>query len=654
MDLIKKSKKEFVTISLTLLTLISVSIECFAFTKEPLEKKWKTERFTLNSVIASSLEIKFEGSGFYPVELDGFGVVNNSHWPVVADYPNSSPILPEYYKNHGSPVAYLRNSIPRVKVKGQIEESISGEAFLTGISEHLKFEGKAEVIDGYISAVVKSISKLPNHITSWEDEKIVWILKINDRNFNLGQSINSIYVLRDKPIMALLHTPLKIASDAGDGLIDKKMITELIWQRFHNKQITRARDQHPLMYYGLYEDKAPAELRRMLVAGSGQCVAWSYLLYATLGTQGIESQIILVAPPGRGRLFVKNWKFIEGTQFIHTGKNGINETKLSGDDIAIIPEGQGRPYSKIWISKSFKIVEQEFDDEGLYKTGPNGIVDTDISSEEAIPLIPYKFGLPNQRLYALKNSESSEKIRLGGDDIIVNQINNTYVLSGPNGITETEYQNIFQEGVDGKPHPHISWHPKKGVGATHVKFTYAAPKVSELPKVGGDDIKKDWWINSGKNGISDTPGANFQKGKPYSTAIQAGPDGIINSQIGGDDEFIDLSDLMKNAPEGYKFIKTFNMYPVPGVEGQNNDSPPTDYPNHVIVQVADSYFDPSYGTGPFETQHEWEKASLEGVGQQIRDVNGEFIRFNEKIMFYVKPVQDDELVTKFIKTLNPN
>lgn len=654
MDLMKNLKKELVTISFTILAIISPFSALFTFAAEPLEKEVKAERFALDSAVVSSLEIRFEGSGFYSVELDGYGVVKNSHWPVTPEYPYSSNILPEYYKNHGSPVAYLRKSRPRIKVKGQLEESVSGKGRLLGISDHLKLEGKAVVINGSISAVVESDSRLPNHIASWENEEIEWILMINDRDFNLGETKNSIYVLLDKPIMALLHTPLQIASVAGNGLIDKKLITERIWQRFQNQQINRARDQHPLLYYGLYEDKAPAELRRMLMSGSGQCVAWSYLLYATLGTQGIESQIITVTPPGRGRIFVKNWNFIKGNLFINTGENGINETELVGDDIAIIPKGHGRPYSRIWISEFPKIDSLVFDDEGLYETGPNGIVDTKISSAAAIPLIAYKFGLPNQRLYVLKKGTSSKRVELGGDDIIVKQLKNTYVLSGPNGIVETRMQKIFREGVDGKPHPHISWHPTTGVGATHINFTFATPKVLDLPKVGGDDIKKGWWINSGKNGISDTPGGHFLKGEAFSTAVKVGPDGKINSQIGGDDELIDLNDLMENAPEGYEFINTFNMYPVPGVEGQNNDSPPPDYPNHVIVQVGDAYYDPSYGTGPFETQHEWEKASIVGVGQQIRDVNDEFIRFNGKIMFYVKPVQDDVVVTNFIRTINPN
>ncbi|MCK0130828.1 hypothetical protein MWU59_04845 [Flavobacteriaceae bacterium F08102] len=650
----KNSNKEILTISFTILALISPFLMLFTYAKEPMENEVLEEILPCDSVTNSSLQIRFEGSGFYPVELDGYGVVKDVHWPVVPEYPYSSPTIPTYYINHGSPVAYLRNSKPSIQVKAQLASSITGKGELIGKSDHLRFKGKAAITNGFLSAFVVSDNRLPDHIASWEDEEIEWILTVNDSKYNLGKSKNSIYILLDQPIMSLLHTPLKIASMAGKGLTDKKQIVDRVWQRFRDQQVTRARDQYPLMYYGLYKDKAPAELRRMLMAGSGQCVAWAYLLYATLGTQGIQSQIILVAPPGRGRLFIKNWNFIEGTQFINTGKNGVNETGLSGDDIAIIPKGHGRPFSKIWVSGFSKTKSLTLDDKGLYETGPNGIVDTKISSEEAIPLIPYKFGLPNQRLYVLKKKRFSRKVKLGGDDLIVNQLNNTYVLSGPNGIVETPHQKIFREGVDGKPHPFISWHPKIGVGATHINFTYAMPKPLNVPKVSGDDIKESWWINSGENGISDTPGANYQKGAPFSIAVQAGPDEKINSQTGGDDEFVDIKDLMKNAPNGYKYINTFNMYPVPGVKGQNNSSPPTDYPNHVIVQIGDAYYDPSYGTGPFNTQHEWEKASLAGVGQQIRDENNKFIKFNKKIMFYVKPVQDDEVITKFTKTINPN
>src|SRR5690606_848646 len=99
--------------------------------------------------------------------------------------------------------------------------------------------------------------------------------------------------------------------------------------------------------------------------------------------------------------------------------------------------------------------------------------------------------------------------------------NNYFVFTGPNGILETGMQESFIPGKDGKPHPYVSWQPKVGHGATHVRFQYAFNKVQSFPDAKGDDIKYDWWMSSGKNGISETPGCNFGKGKSYSVAVEA-------------------------------------------------------------------------------------------------------------------------------------
>src|SRR5690606_15424442 len=160
----------------------------------------------------SSLRLKFYGNGFYPVEMDGYGVVKKQHWPVVPEPPFSSPALPQFYLHNGSPVAYLSGSRPRIKIEGQLSESVSGRGKLYGISENLTFEGKAIGKNGELSAKARSESRLPEQVEAWENENIRWTLKLEDGNYDLGESRNSIYVLLDKPVMALLHTPLKIAS----------------------------------------------------------------------------------------------------------------------------------------------------------------------------------------------------------------------------------------------------------------------------------------------------------------------------------------------------------------------------------------------------------------------------------------------------------
>ena len=632
-------------------TFYSPNAKTFAVHDSALKSK---ESNTSSKVVADALKITYYGKGYFPVEMDGYGVEKNLHYPIRPKLPYVSPDLPEYYIRNGSPVAYLIGSVPEIQLECKLSIPLSGKGILKGRSKNIDFKGEVLLKSGSFKAEFKSTKPLPEFIDCWENEEINWELQFNNKVYELGITRNSIYTILRNPRMALLHTALNISAMAARGLTDTLEVSQRIWQLFQNRNIYRARDQQPLSYYKLYEDKAPAELRGMLMAGSGQCVAWSYLLYAALGAQGISCQIILVAPPGKGRLYVRNWKFIKGDLFIHSGQNGISETKAVGDDIQIIERGKGQPYAPIW--KASPLVNDSIggDDKPGYSVGQNGLVDTKINERVAIPTIPYGFGLPNQRAYVIKSEESVNDVRLGGDDIIEKQATSYFVLTGPNGILETGMQDVFIPGKDGKPHPFVSWEPQVGRGTTHINFQYAISKVQSFSDAKGDDVKYEWWVNSGKNGVSETPGCNTGKGKSYSVSVEAGEDRIINTKPAGDDSIIDLREYFKNAPKGHTYIYPFNMWAEPGVVSQNNETPPTDYPNHVIVKIGEKYYDPSYGTGPFDSQLEWEKASIAGVGIQMRDKDNNFIRFDNKIMFFVKPVQEFETVTSFIKMLSPN
>jgi hypothetical protein len=52
--------------------------------------------------------------------------------------------------------------------------------------------------------------------------------------------------------------------------------------------------------------------------------------------------------------------------------------------------------------------------------------------------------------------------------------------------------------------------------------------------------------------------------------------------------------------------------PKVGVPGQGNPDPPSAFANHFVVRLADAYYDPSYGGGPYRTENEWENAALDG------------------------------------------
>ena len=49
-----------------------------------------------------------------------------------------------------------------------------------------------------------------------------------------------------------------------------------------------------------------------------------------------------------------------------------------------------------------------------------------------------------------------------------------------------------------------------------------------------------------------------------------------------------------------------------GIPGQGNKNPRRGFFNHRICLYNEKFYDPSYGTGPFDTQHDWEEASVAG------------------------------------------
>jgi hypothetical protein len=59
--------------------------------------------------------------------------------------------------------------------------------------------------------------------------------------------------------------------------------------------------------------------------------------------------------------------------------------------------------------------------------------------------------------------------------------------------------------------------------------------------------------------------------------------------------------------------------------GQRNTNPPEWFWNHYIVWIDSVYYDPSYGSGPFNSQGDWENASMDGlIDTRARPMMGGF------------------------------
>lgn len=64
-------------------------------------------------------------------------------------------------------------------------------------------------------------------------------------------------------------------------------------------------------------------------------------------------------------------------------------------------------------------------------------------------------------------------------------------------------------------------------------------------------------------------------------------------------------------------LNTYNPIELNGDGGQNNPDPRPWFENHAILQYKTKLYDPSYGTGPFASEIEWEDASLDGYGYHM-------------------------------------
>lgn len=62
-------------------------------------------------------------------------------------------------------------------------------------------------------------------------------------------------------------------------------------------------------------------------------------------------------------------------------------------------------------------------------------------------------------------------------------------------------------------------------------------------------------------------------------------------------------------PFPYRFTEIADQ---PGSPGQGNPNPPPVFNLHYIVQYASKLYDPSYGSGPYNSESAWENASLDG------------------------------------------
>ena len=572
----------------------------------------------------------------------------------MANHPYVSPAMPEVYNRTGAPIAFVRGSTPTLSARfsapgpSQSQAKVTGKVraeFALGSDKPAvytaTFSGLARLVDGELVAQdLRCDKSLPEKIGVSDSFTITWTLTGSDgKEHEAGISTFSLYLLRETPIegLPLLHTPVKIACETAAGLDDNQAIIDAVWKPFADMHVTRAYDDSPLQYYGTYHSTA-SDLRGLLVLGSGQCTTWAYLMHAALGVHGIDSEISMIMPHGKGGILVANWAFLDGTKFISSGPNGICETTASGDDEQAIAVGAGRPNTRAVEAIVSEFTKDQLKGDDLIRgrswgkyllTGPDGIVQSELDPEHFVPVVPLGFGVAQQRGYQITDPKA--EIKLAGDDTMTRDAKgNGWVLTGANGILET----LPQEGMKSAAMGRVTVSVGKGSAGLNLHTYLPRRRLAQWPReTSGDDVAHDnSWISTGPNGIAETAALDGEMqvmplatGTPDVPVIGPGPDGVLDSKPAGDDEILDLTELLKLAGEDFPYINGVNAWPLAGVPGQQASNPPAGFPNHVILNVGGILYDPSYGTGPFPDHDTWEKASLAGMSTGVVDADGKIV-----------------------------
>ena len=559
---------------------------------------------------AAVQSVTFGGPGFHSVELDGYGLARAPHWthagrPLRDANPLLSAEVPRHYQDHGCPVAYKAGCTVEVSAEFRVETDSRDALEVRGTASAfgLEFYGSGKPVKGILRTDgMRAAAVLPDHVTASRLD-IDWTVAGRPA----GRSSSSLYVLAGTPTGALIHTPLDLSCRAADRLKNRQDIIDHVWAEFTDCKVTRVRDGEVLKYWA-HPENNPANTRGMLVAGFGNCVAWAEMFYRALSAHGIDCDVLMVHPnPAKGRLYLKSYKFLEGNKFVTAGRDGVCQTRTSGDDETILKIGQSRTQ---WVREAGPLTAPFEGDDGPGRSsiGSNGRVETRVDPALAHSLIPLGFGYPMQRGYRLAGEDT---IRLGGDDVIATHGNNTrWVLTGANGILETE------------PQPGLTGKTPVGNGVVDMYVTFAVMRATG-PK---------------------------EKAVPFALAIGPGPDGILTTKPAGDDTLEETATYLAAFGAEFGYVNGLNAWPEGRISAQGVEDSPPDFPSHNVVRIGDRIYDPSYGKGPFATYAEFEAATFGASGTQVRDDKGQFVLRNDRIAFAVKRHH----LTGFSKLIRPD
>ncbi len=234
------------------------------------------------------------------------------HWRDDSNPPDGTAV-------RAHPVAYTRNTKPRVSAKWHIEPAGFNAAFkIRGTApDGIEFpETAGTVNDNEIFIIVESDYAFANAIGYYDNFEINWEFSINDGDtwHDGGKSSNQVYVTLGDPIQGttMYQTLIHIGCTNAAGDTDADIAVDSIYSEFTNQKVFRVSDNKQMKYW--YNHVQGAQTVSDILSnadGNGNCEAWSALLRDCFRVQGISSDRIVVQPWRHydKSILVKDWVF---------------------------------------------------------------------------------------------------------------------------------------------------------------------------------------------------------------------------------------------------------------------------------------------------------------------------------------------------------
>ena len=370
-------------------------------------------------VTARINQVTYSGASFHNVAKDSDGSVYGI--PQWTDTGNKFPV--SYTRNTTVSVSArfeLDNTVTGASITVQGEGPggfhVEGPATIAGTTVTFPTTAFAQA--------------LPNTIKRFDPFEIQWQVSLDGgaHFYAAGSSKNKMFVtLADPSALAtpLYETILDIGTRNADGLNTPAAAVSGIWANFTTLNVARVDGT----VMGYWTGPNPVRCQSLFImlsepGGHGSCIAWSQLFHQVLEAEGITgSQIFMILPymansPGADGFLVKNWNF---GKHIRTGPNGVNNSTNATDDLATVANGNGKPNQSCvgpgpdGVLNSVRGVD-DFVLGTQILTGQNGKCESTKAGDD-VQIIPVGQGLPNTVAVTPGANGTLNSTASGDDDV---------------------------------------------------------------------------------------------------------------------------------------------------------------------------------------------------------------------------------------------